>query len=397
MDPYPAAYDRICLFLSDLNLVLGSVSSKAPSGPLGGHPPRFDHVRPGAFSTNPAWGRPTARSRAWKRNHPKIFGQYPSKFHRPSPPVPVDNGFSRSNGTWVIPMRRDRGLHRGREDRGQHRFSKPASVSTPSHNQQSQSHMEPTCEIIDESNLGFVSGLDLHENQPTNDYGEGIVIPEESADQFNSCMEFAENQSGDDASNGVDHPADRSDFGSYDGPRRMASGVCSDVAVCETYSDRPGSHLDDSDSVEEMNSVSDRINHPADGSDAESSGEPRGTTSGDHHDIVDHEIHSNHSGSQLDDSDPVEEQDPVDEQDGAPDEDDVSNPEPDDDYQSNQDDRGYDNHAYDDVYGNADAYQEVDYGADGSYDDGGGYDYGDDGGGYEDDGGAYDDYQDDYY
>jgi len=387
MDPYPAAYDRICLFLSDLNLVLGSVSSKAPSGPLGGHPPRFDHVRPGAFSTNPAWGRPTARSRAWKRNHPKIFGQYPSKFHRPSPPVPVDNGFSRSNGTWVIPMRRDRGLHRGREDRGQHRFSKPASASTPSHNQQSQSHMEPTCEIIDESNLDFVSGLELNDHQPTDDDGKGIEVEEESADQLSSGMEFAEESV---------HKSDSGMNFAEDPPADNRSDV-SDNVVCDNFSDHPDSHLNDYNPVEEINSAGDEIDHPADGSDADLSDEPRRTTSEDHHDIVDCEIHSDGSGSQLEDSDPVEELDPVDEQECTRNDGDVSIPEPDDDYHSDQDDGEYVDHADSNVYDNDGTYQELDYGGDDGYDDGGGYDYGDDGGGYDDDGGGYDFYQDDYY
>jgi len=355
MDPYPAAYDRICLFLSDLNLVLGSVTSKAPSGPLGGHPPRFDHVRPGAFSTNPAWGRPTARSRAWKRNHPKIFGQYPSKFHRPSPPVPVDNGFSRSNGTWVIPMRRDRGLHRGREDRGQHRFSKPASASTPSHNQQSQSHMEPTCEIIDESNLDFVSGLELNDHQPTDNDGEGIEVPEESADQDDSSLQSAADQSADNASDGINDPADQSD--------------------------------------------------------AESSDEPRTMSSGDHQDVVDCEIHRKRSGSQTDIPDLVEEPDSMDEQDCTQDNDDVSYPGPGNDPRSYPDDEDYCNDQDDGTsvaYNNDAAYHEGDCGDNGGYHDDVGYDYGDDGGGYDydDDGGGYDYddnggdcdfYQDDYY
>jgi len=294
-------------------------------------------------------------------------------------------------------MRRDHGVRSGRKDRDLHLSSEPNPASTTTPDQEAQSHLQPICKIINESNIDSVSGLELNENQPTDEYGEGIVIPEESADQFDSGMESAVDQPGDNTSDGIEHHAHRSDTDSSDGHPGTTSGDHSDGAVCETYSDHPGSHLDDYNPVEDINSAGEETDHPADRSDADSSDEPRRTTSGDHHDITDCDIHSNGSDSQLDDSDSVVEPDPANEQECALNDDVLSNPEPGDDYQSDQDNGGYDNHADNDVYGNDDTYQEVDYGADGGYDDGGGYDYGDDGGGYEDDGGGCDYYQDDYY
>jgi len=117
------------------------------------HPPPFDQIRPSAFSSNLSWGRPTARLRAWRRNHPRIVAQRYLKPYCPPPPVPVENGVCRSNRTWVIPMRRNLLLRSGREDCGQPRFSEPAPTCATYHDQECQSHRGPSCKAVDEVNI----------------------------------------------------------------------------------------------------------------------------------------------------------------------------------------------------------------------------------------------------
>ncbi|KAA1076382.1 hypothetical protein PGT21_005413 [Puccinia graminis f. sp. tritici] len=77
MDHSCGAYSRIRLFLSDLNLVLGSTSYATPYRTA---PNSNQMVCPQNLSLrNPHQQflskRPTSRSRAWKKTHPKIFVQ----------------------------------------------------------------------------------------------------------------------------------------------------------------------------------------------------------------------------------------------------------------------------------------------------------------------------------